>query len=181
MRNPFAAGYEKEIEKMVSAYLSINPNTERNLLFLDFDGVINGPGFHVETHKEGMFQKTVELYHALSVNNLNSIAIEFKTDIVISSSWRHMGLQYCKDYLHQCGLETSISIIGTTGRDYPYQRWKEILEWLRKNPEFTNFAIIDDLEMNALSRWHVRTSFNSGLTDEKAEEVRRIYRRGLID
>lgn len=166
---------------MVHEYRLGHPSEELNLLFLDFDGVINGPGFHVEDQKEGLFAKTVELYHPDAVKHLNTIALEFHVRIVVSSSWRHMGLEYCRNYLYHCGLDERIPVIDVTGRDIPYHRYREIMAWLRQHPAFTNFVILDDLEMDVLSDHHVRTSFNTGLSEEKAEEVRKLYRRGPID
>ena len=171
---------EKKLQKMVRSYRQANPQKERNLLFLDFDGVINGPGFHVEAQEEGPFEKTVELYHSEAIDHLNIIALEFHVEIVISSSWRHMGLDYCRRYLYHAGLDTRVPIIDTTGRDIPYHRYREILHWLETHPDFTNFVILDDLEMDVLSDHHVRTSFNTGLDKEKAEEVKKLYRRGSL-
>ena len=178
--NILTAFTEKKLQKMVHSYRQRNPGKEKNLLFLDFDGVINGPGFHVEAQKEGLFEKTVELYHPDAVKHLNEIAMEFHTEIIISSSWRHMGLDYCRRYLYHAGLDASVPIIDTTGRDIPYHRYLEIMHWLDAHPDFTNFVILDDLEMNELSDHHVRTSFNTGLNKEKTEEVKKLYRRGPL-
>jgi hypothetical protein len=43
-----SAHAENELQRMARKYRAENPGVEKNLLFLDFDGVINGPGFHVE-------------------------------------------------------------------------------------------------------------------------------------
>jgi hypothetical protein len=172
---------EKEIYGMVHTFKQKNPGKQKNLLFLDFDGVINGPGFHVGKTKSVLFDKMVMLYHTDAVKRLNQIANEFQTDIIISSSWRHIGLEYCRHYLYEAGIDETVPIIDTTGRDIPYHRWREIMNWLRLHPSFTNFVILDDLEMSVLSNYHVRTSFNTGLSEEKADEVRKLYLRGPIE
>jgi hypothetical protein len=175
-----SAHVEKELQRMVRKYRTENPGIEKNLLFLDFDGVINGPGFHVEKDTDAFFDRMIALYHPDAIQLLNEIALEFHTEIIISSSWRHIGLDYCRKYLYHAGMDPKIPIISATGRDVPYHRYREILAWLREHPSFTNFVILDDLEMNVLSSHHVRTSFNTGLNEEKAEEVRKLYRQGPI-
>lgn len=175
-----SAHAENELQRIARKYRAENPGVEKNLLFLDFDGVINGPGFHVEKGMDTIFDQTVALYHPQAIQLLNAIALEFRTEIIISSSWRHIGLDYCRKYLYHAGLDPEIPIISATGRDVPYHRYREILAWLREHPYFTDFVILDDLEMSILSSHHVRTSFNTGLNEEKAEEVRKLFRKGPI-
>ena len=93
---------------------NFNKNIKNNLLFLDFDGVINIPifNFSLFTNKE-----LEDLYNKANpdrIKNLNKLCKMFNLNIVISSSWRISGLEYCIDYLLKSGLDPSINIVGMT-------------------------------------------------------------------
>jgi hypothetical protein len=96
------------------------------VLFLDFDGVI---------HIAGKFSKAA----CKNLSKLLDADPELK--IVISSSWRHKGLKYCKEALEENGVDSTRVIDRTdlkTG-----DRGKHIERWIAENKP-THFVIIDD-------------------------------------
>lgn len=161
----------REIEKIAWEYRELH-HGDRNLLFLDFDGVINGPGFHVD-------QNGIALYHEDAVQRLNNVCKLCDLNIVVSSFWRHMGLEYCKNYLLNCGLDRDIPVVGTTGREITHHREREIWEYLVSHRDFTDFVILDDLDMEYLSAFHVRTNPGSCLQDRDVEELAKHFGRNV--
>jgi hypothetical protein len=85
-----------------------------------------------------------------SVNNLNNLCDETGAKIVISSTWRHSGLEYCKDVLEKVGFTGEI--IDITPTHESRLRGLEILDWIKSNEEligdryynFTEYVILDD-------------------------------------
>ena len=151
---------------------NFNKNIKNNLLFLDFDGVINIPifNFSLFTNKE-----LEDLYNKANpdrIKNLNKLCKMFNLNIVISSSWRISGLEYCIDYLLKSGLDPSINIVGMTKLEKGYKkRFYKIYEYLIENPYFTNFIIIDDLDMFYLNSFLIKTKFEDGFDEKKLKEA----------
>lgn len=98
-----------------------------------------------------------------AVKVLNSILEETGTEIVVSSDWRfHANLEELGDYYESQGIIKRP--ISTTSRteDVNPELWKvlrfradlelersiEILDWLQKHPEVTNWVAVDDLDMS---------------------------------
>lgn len=117
------------------------------VIFLDFDGVLNViPQGH--DYYGGIF-------HQEFVKNLERIIDETGAKLVISSSWRHSGLEKMR-MMWENRLYPG-EIIGITPdlrwRTHPdklelneeeYVRGDEIETWLKLHPEVTNYVILDD-------------------------------------
>lgn len=81
-------------------------NTDLPTIFLDFDGVLNTDGYYAELMKKGA--PTNDRYGALfdpaAVENLRKIVDATHAQIVVSSSWRHLGLEELQMMWHDRNL-----------------------------------------------------------------------------
>ncbi len=98
-----------------------------------------------------------------AVRVLNEILTETGAEIVVSSDWRyHANLEELGEYYKSQGIiKVPISTTSST-QDIEPEMWKllrfradlelersiEILHWLSKHPEVTNWVAVDDLDMS---------------------------------
>lgn len=142
------------------------------VLFLDIDGVLN--------IANGVYERG-KLYKPAVINLeylLNKIP-ELK--IVISSSWRHKGIDEVRNMLKESGIDPR-KIIDITGNeqseDERDHRGFQVECWLKKHPEVKNFAILDDQsDFVPLKNKLVKTNSYEGLTQRKVEELIDILNR----
>lgn len=137
----------------------------RPIIFLDIDGVLNSEVFYQsqqakEAREEMKVNPDSESIHWKSqicrerVSWLNELCSNLYAEVVISSTWRGSGLEYCKKALEEAG--STFDIIGLTPhlRHESCLRGNEIYDWLRNNitpashgvfaSDFHKYAIIDD-------------------------------------
>jgi hypothetical protein len=140
--------------------------------FLDFDGVINLYNFDV-TDDEVVKEKARnnEFYDLDCVANLNRLCLAYDIHIVISSSWRYSGIDYCSDYLHKAGLDEKIDICGMTDTDWVTHRPQHIVNYLLAHPDYSGWVVFDDLDMPQLGRHLMRCDSRRGLDQAKREEA----------
>ena len=159
------------------------------VIFLDFDGVLNViPQGHDDFGG---------IFHPQFVDNLKRILDETGAKLIISSSWRHGGLERMKRMWEFRGYPGDIIAItpdlwrNVVGEDFHerMERGHEIQSILDRMPEITNYVIIDDDDdMLPSQRSHfVMTSNNInhpdcidigyGLTNECANKAIRILNR----
>lgn len=114
------------------------------VIFLDIDGVLNV--YCQSRDKYGCN------FHQHLIDNLQTIIDATDAKIVISSSWRVDGLAIMKSMWLFRNLPGDVIDItpdlyytysGKDGDD-DYSRGDEIQLWLDKNPQVTNYVIIDD-------------------------------------
>ena len=137
-------------------------NSEKKVLFLDIDGVLNS-------------KKTLGVYgeHLSSemVRRLNKIVKLTDCDVVISSSWRILyDIQILQAMLFNQGMTWAHKIIGRTD-DSSSIRGKEIKKYLDLNPEYNVYCILDD-ETDMLEeqkQFFIRTNWDLGLTEDDVE------------
>jgi hypothetical protein len=159
------------------------------VLFLDFDGVMNG-GSHPDHGFDWCLTSAVE--------NLNRLLSVTKAKVVVSSAWRlEMDLQGLRKVLDTWGVEADV--IGMTpvlnfvdpewdpDAQLPEARIVEIRAWLDAHPnEVLDFAVLDDndirLDMNddmkddaAIWERFVQTRTTLGLTQEEVQEVLALW------
>ena len=119
-----------------------------NVIFLDVDGVVNIPLWHID--EQGQYKCRYNFPEDGLVNSFQSaqwvseFCEKFNYKVVISSTWRKDGLGICKDCLYNGGLRKSIDIIDTTPILDNKHRCDEITEWLSQHPEVTGYLIFDD-------------------------------------
>lgn len=142
-----------------------------NLLFLDFDGVINVPVLDFDHLTDEELSNLYNKANIDRINNLNKLCKMFDLNIVISSSWRVSGLEYCKNYLLQSELDPTINIVGLTKNEGFMKRYIEIYDYLIEHSNFTNFLIIDDLYMHHLDYHAIKTEFEFGFNENKLNEA----------
>ena len=130
---------------------------ELNVIFLDFDGVIN-----IKTDNF----TTVQSEEAIKY--LNKLCLETGFKIVVCSSWRdHM---HYKKFLYDSGLDKRIEILGKTDY-YGGGRIFEIQTYIEEN-NINKYLIIDDAFFG--ERYvanHVQTAPSLGFTKNKYEEA----------
>ena len=125
------------------------------IIFLDIDGVLNHENFYKERYQkryeEGAVAYPYSEIDPICVQNLNQLVKETGAKIVISSTWRHSGLDYCLDVLKFHGFEGEIIGITPDLRSNDCLRGNEILKWVKDNKEtvgpshnFTEYVILDD-------------------------------------
>lgn len=172
-----------------------------NVVFLDFDGVLNNREYITKTFRsfynawfgdEGNEVAAQQLDPEM-VARLNQImdAVD-DTKVVICSSWRHMhSLEDIKWILHKRGFKHSDSVIDITPGFDEAPRGDEVRDWLAIEAEkrvveperdpVVGYVILDDLsEFDAeLADHHVQTSMATGLQDEHVARAIAILKRGF--
>ncbi len=151
------------------------------VLFLDFDGVVNVPyEYGTPEFDAAMAQGVYDFFRPEIVVRLNALIHDYDLHVVISSSWRFSGMQFCQDSLRNAGFSDDIVIEGMTALDDLFRnRWEEILEYLEQHPEISEFLILDDIPMRELSAYAVQTVFEEGYSENADEKARRILRRQI--
>lgn len=171
----------EEIEKMKQKVYEIckHNSTHTNLgcLFLDFDGVINTFALEgSERYQEALHHpNTFDFCDRHCVEELNQFCLEHAIHIVISSSWRFSGIDFCKKYLHEYGLDTTICIKDTTQMDWHSSREEEILQYMLQHPIYAYYLILDDMQMPHLQQYLVQTDVYRGFDEE-----RKVYAQAML-
>lgn len=115
------------------------------LVFLDIDGVLNSSKWWQERQHVSWTDEQID---PRAVAILNLIALSDITRIVVSSTWRMMGLQNVRNVLERVGVQARV--IGVTPdlwrTEGDYRRGKEISKWLEENDRdrFGAYIVIDD-------------------------------------
>lgn len=154
----------------------------KNLIFLDIDGVLNCQIFYDTKPKKTIYAPSDNI-DPKRVGWLNELCKETETAVVISSTWRHSGLDYCRKILGEAGA--TFQIIDITPNLH-VARGVEIDRWLKDNckeifgvhgHDFYRFAIIDDDSDMLL--WHADHFFHtdtySGLTPNICYRIKRFF------
>jgi hypothetical protein len=125
------------------------------IIFLDIDGVLNHERFYKERfekrYEEGAIAHPYSEIDPECITNLNKLIEETGAKVVISSTWRHSGLEYCLDVLKFHGFEGDIIGVTPDLRHDDCLRGNEILKWIKNNKHlvgdyynFTEYVILDD-------------------------------------
>lgn len=136
------------------------------VLFLDFDGVLN---INSKIQEKGKFYKPAVINLEYLLNKIPELRI------VVSSSWRHKGIDQVRDMLKENGIDPR-RVVDITGneqsKDERDHRGFQVECWLKKHPEVKNFAILDDnSDFVPLKNKLVKTNSYEGLTQRKVEEL----------
>lgn len=138
------------------------------IVFLDFDGVLN-------RLSDFAFEANQSAFNTDAIKRLNDIVHEARAKVVVSSSWR---VNHSRDELRRLLAEAGFrgEIIGCTPiynneeahslPDIGLIRCREIQAWIDNHPEpLTSFVVLDDLELNALAAYQIKTDMEEGLLD----------------
>jgi hypothetical protein len=133
------------------------------IIFLDFDGVMNTPGF-IHNSAAGYLEDPIDTPH---VDALNAVVDATGARVVISSSWRlFWNPARCTAALRRKGFRGVV--IGMTPRvaDRGDSRGHEIQQWIDESREkVESFVILDDdSDMEHLIERLVQTDGSKGLT-----------------
>lgn len=155
-----------------------------NIIFLDFDGVLNSERNYRKLHMNSMpiCDQFGALFDEKCVAALEMIIEATKAEIVITSSWRYLlDLPTLRDMWECRGLPGRIISMTRTDlvTDDPFDnliRGKEVEAWLRKhhvNEDTGKYVIIDDENeyMTKQLSHFVWTNPESGLTKNDAERA----------
>lgn len=135
-----------------------------NILFLDFDGVLN---LDINNYT-GKFNAKIPM------KNLNKFCNENEFKIVVISSWRK-SINY-KELLYESGLNKNIKILGAT-KNLERDRESEIIDYLENHTNVSKFIILDDGNFNELSKYQVKTIFCNGFDDYKYNEAMKLLNK----
>ena len=157
------------------------------VIFLDIDGVLNTQDWHSRMTKDTPRDEFGWAFDLVAVENLAHIIKETGASIVISSSWKFLGLAKLREMWKIRNLPgTILDITPNTVSDelllnanldemeLGVCRGNEIKEWLsRHNSEVSNYVIIDDFDdMLPEQEEHVvLTNTLIGITDFDAEKA----------
>lgn len=111
---------------------------KQNLIFLDFDGVLNDPYWLVSTwplRKRRYIKFEFDLYR---LEILHRICDQTDAKLVLASSWRYR--PGVREYFESMGFKV-VGLLGTHEN-----RGEAIKEWFDKFPEYSeaNWIILDD-------------------------------------
>ena len=137
------------------------------VIFLDFDGVINGSGpiryilwkifkfLKLEKVYDKIYKEDVYGVHERKVKRLATICHITDARVVLSSSWRDkvyevintgvLSINPDANKLAKLFQKYNIEVIGCTNHSFDGVRQKEILDWLSRNEDnVEDFIILDD-------------------------------------
>lgn len=156
------------------------------IIFLDIDGVLNCEIFYSNLMiKKGRISAPEDNICPIRVGWLNELCAEIGAKVVISSSWKHSGLDYCKEVLKKCGATFDIiDITPNLGKNYTV-RGNEILAWIKNNDkllginyyDYYDYVIIDDDSDMLYQQRHnfFQTDNYSGLTPTICYKIGRFF------
>ena len=162
----------------------------KKILFLDIDGVLNTKWWYTQMDRKTLRDKYGYAFDPRAVANLKRIVEETGADIVLSSSWKCMGLSQVQEMWSvrklpgkiigitpNSGNDETLFDADTDSTDRFRIRGEEIKEWLTKHGKrISHYAIIDDMD-NMLSEQQshfVQTNPEFGITEEDADNAVKI-------
>ena len=157
-------------------------NRIHRVLFLDFDGVVNVPyEYGTPEFDAAMAQGVYDFFRPEIVERLDKLIHEFDLHVVISSSWRYSGMEFCQNSLRNAGFSEDVIIEDLTvlSEGMP-PRYLEILEYLEDHPRISEILILDDLPMHGLSDYAVQTVFEDGYDEAADRQARAILNRQIM-
>lgn len=135
------------------------------VLFLDIDGVLNRVG-------------TRERYHGFMgidpvlASKVRKIILDTDAAIVLTSTWR-----YFQDGREEVDRHVCRTFDVTPTADTGF-RGEEVKMWLDQHPEVTRYAIVDDDTDFYADQPLFATNWQTGITDEVAQQVAEFLNRG---
>lgn len=138
------------------------------IVFLDFDGVLNSLA-------DFAFGLGSTCFRPAYIGRLNDIVKASEAKVVVSSAWRvDHSLDELRQVLTTSGFQGEI--IGSTPihshdhavglSDICRIRCEEIQAWIDAHSEpLTSFVVLDDLELELLAAYQIKTDMEDGLCD----------------
>lgn len=150
----------------------------QRIVFLDIDGVLNSIDW---MHDKKNVAHVDDQIDPRAVDLLNELAPPETTKIVVSSTWRLMGIDNVTRDLKNAGVKAEI--IGVTPDLVSlgdYRRGTEIAEWLSDNGcQGASYVIIDDDHDAGIGHGErfVKTDVRTGLTAKHVAMAHAIFER----
>ena len=149
----------------------------KKIIFLDFDGVLNTEYYQGLLQFQGKQQR--DEYGAIfapgAVKQLKRIVEDTTAEIVVSSSWKSLGLAKLQELWMKRNLPGRV--IDITPATPDNNKGKKIAEWLSKyGIHDTRYVIIDDEKVAFGSQvtYFIWINQYEGLTEEQADIAIRI-------
>ena len=135
------------IESVAESISQSCDNRISRYIFLDIDGPLNtGRGDYLNPDKYGHH------FDDEAVQNLRRIIEWTSAEIVISSSWRHLGIEKIRAIWKEWGLPGKIAgcTPGIWGEGQQFdKRGEEIQQWLSDNTTgWCSYVVIDDMGLD---------------------------------
>jgi hypothetical protein len=161
---------------------------ELPILFLDIDGVLLAGRHWRAGHQERYPGKAIKTIPPEMQWPMNELYRRQQHRIVVSSTWRMD--EECRDHIRRAGIVAPFHNDWRTGSGHSVIpgstlvsadiRGEEIADWLRRHPEVTRYAIVDD-DSDMLDEqlpFFVQTRFEEGLTMEHVDRLAEILGEG---
>ena len=134
------------------------------VLFLDIDGVVNRAG----TRQRYRGFMGIDPFLASMVGK---IILDTGAAVVLTSTWRHFqgGREEVDRHVYKTFDVTPIADTGFRG--------EEVKMWLDEHPEVTRYAIVDDDSDFYADQPLFKTNWQTGITDEVAQQVTEFLNR----
>ncbi len=146
-----------------------------NVLFLDYDGVVNVPMWNNEGTKcEYGYPRQGKVNNFQACQWVSEFCQKFNYKIVVISTWRKR--DNYKECLYNGGLRKTIDIIGKTECLYPQTRGDEIRDWLSKHPEVDKFIIFDDETIDGLEDKQILCTNSYGFGEDEFNKAATIIK-----
>lgn len=149
-----------------------------NVLFLDYDGVINTPMWDEEgTHFCYAFPEDEKVNNFQCVQWVSEFCEKHGFSIVVTSTWRFM-TPYYKECLYNGGLRKTVEIIGCTEVDSSGDRELEIAAYLEMHDDIEKYLIFDDYNnFDHLKEHVVQCETELGFNILKFDEAEELYKK----
>ena len=187
--NAFGRIYERmnDVEESCSVKLS----KEDKLVFLDFDGVLNSSEFaahQYQNDESAQDSMGLDLFDPKTVECMNHIIDATGAKIIVTSSWRYLGLAKLQKLWKERGLHgeiigmTSLHVVDELilekGMEWLERemngspRSEEIAHWLKSYDINAKYVILDDLPMPEDIQSHaIQVNPKFGLSDQHVKQA----------
>lgn len=160
-----------------------------NIIFLDFDGVINTPIWEYDEYGKlnccfhYPFDKDCTANNFQAICWLNEYCKITNSDIVVSSTWRMGGLKLMQECLYRSGLNENIQVLDITEILHnKYGRGEEIYRYLINHPEIQKITILDDdADMGNLEKYLIKCNCNVGFLVNEFNQAREMFKNQPIN
>lgn len=144
------------------------------VIFLDIDGVLGNRKSQNAAFNHKIYPPGNAFLHAVDpdcVQRLRKLVEATGASIVISSTWRRF-MDEVQRAFDWCNW-SDVPIIGRTG--VMNSRGQEIAEWLKHNPEVTQYVILDDDSFDIFQKTKLIKTINEyGLLDHDCEDAKKV-------
>lgn len=150
-----------------------------NVVFLDFDGVVNIPWWkkvNCVWECKYNFPEDGKVNNTQAVQWVSKFCEKYNYKIVISSTWRKDGINVCVNCLRAAGLREGIDIVGCTPI-LDKERGHEITAWLKQRADVTGYLIFDDdVDMTEHTERLVKCRSAAGFTMEEYYHAESLHK-----